>query len=689
MSISEQAPDTDPGMSRSDDDLRMDVPALFGALVRKWKRVVLVTLALLVATGVLLMFVPKVYESSAGLLVEQRDNGLTGITQPANSSSAISVDALMSSQIELIKSRDLLLDVINSQDLRSVPEFTNSGFSPAGLLLGMIGRKPAPSSLDETVLSNLQDRLSVIRERDSAVITVSVRSTDAKLAARVANAIAAAHVKRRAQQTASDAAEATVWLQGEIDRLRTKVEAAETAVANYKIANNLFSGPNDTPVADQALSSVSQQIVEAQQRKNAAEARAAMLRRLVRSGDSIESATDVRDSVTIQRLLDTRASLKSDLALKSTTLLANHPTIKALKSQIRDVDAQIVSEGNKIAASLDAEAKVEADLIDRLTADLQKARSDVSDATKGGVTLDSLQREAKAQRDLLESYLAKYSDALSRSADNAVLPDVRVVSEAAPAAEPASPKTPLILGAVGFVALALQVGALLFGELMSGRALVPVGGPGAPSREPQEEEAAVEEKPVRARKAETIRSSGPTALEQICEEIADGKFSTVMVAGLGNTDARAAVLTRLIGAAIAAGRSAVTVEAAGSEVTAEPGLTDLSLERADYGDVVVQLEKDLALVPWGRSGKLDRRSSRPMTLVEALADIYHVVVVDTGAIGLPSSLPLFSGLSAPVVLVGEASTTPVALAAARRDVVALGFDVIPVVDGARQDIAVA
>ena len=37
---------------------------------------------------------------------------------------------------------------------------------------------------------------------------------------------------------------------------------------------------------------------------------------------------------------------------------------------------------------------------------------------------------------------------------------------------PASPKVSLILAAVAFVALALQVGGIIFGELMSGRALV-------------------------------------------------------------------------------------------------------------------------------------------------------------------------------------------------------------------------
>src|SRR5690606_9617062 len=93
------------------------------------------------------------------------------------------------------------------------------------------------------------------------------------------------------------------------------------------------------------------------------------------------------------------------------------------------------------------------------------------------VALDGLEREAKAQRDLLEAYLLRYTEASSRVDANSTLPDVRVVSLAAPAVSPASPKSSLILLAVGLVSATLQIGAIIFGELLSGRALVPVTRP--------------------------------------------------------------------------------------------------------------------------------------------------------------------------------------------------------------------
>jgi uncharacterized protein involved in exopolysaccharide biosynthesis len=172
--------------SASAEDLRMDVAALLGALWARAMRIVIVTVLLLVATYLVLMFVPKQYESVAGLLVEDRSNTYTqAATQTSGTTnSGISIDALLSSQIELIKSRDALLAVADQLNLRSLPEFNGAGgTSPLTMVLGLIGKKPEPKSVDETVLATLSDRLTVVRELDSAVISIHVRSDDPELAA--------------------------------------------------------------------------------------------------------------------------------------------------------------------------------------------------------------------------------------------------------------------------------------------------------------------------------------------------------------------------------------------------------------------------------------------------------------------------------------------------------------------------
>ena len=191
-------------------DARIDIGALLGAVFRRLPRIILVTLLLLAITYVLLMFSPKLYESSASILVEPR-----GTADQQIQSTTASETGLISSQIELIKSRDTLLNVIDQLDLRAVPEFNGSeggGLSVSAIMQQLMGEKPVAATDDETILNNLYDRLTVVQERDSRLISVLVRSSSPQRAADIANAVANAHVARRAQLSLSDTAEASDWL---------------------------------------------------------------------------------------------------------------------------------------------------------------------------------------------------------------------------------------------------------------------------------------------------------------------------------------------------------------------------------------------------------------------------------------------------------------------------------------------
>jgi uncharacterized protein involved in exopolysaccharide biosynthesis len=745
-------------------DARIDLGAVFGAVIKRLPRIIVVTVLLLAATFALLMFVPRMYESSAGILVEPRTN----VFDSAGNSPSAAVSGLaagvVSSQIELIKSRETLLNVIDQLDLSSVPEFNGSGSgpSPLGIISQFLGRKAAPANVDETVLANLLDRMTVIQERDSAIITVLVRSTNPDLAAKIANAVANAHVARRTDLSLSDTAEASGWLGSEIAKLRVSVTDAENAVANFKVQNDLFVGANNTSLADQDLSSIATQISAAQERKSAALTRASLIRGLLERGAPIDGIADVRASAVIQQLTQDKAQLQGEQAQKAATLLPNHPTIRALVAQINELNNQINIEGRRVAEGLESEAEIEANLETSLRTELTRAKGSASAATTNTVTLDSLEREAKAQRDLLASYLQRYSEATTRTE---ALPDVRVVSLAAASVSPASPKTPLILLAVGIVAAATQIGLVILGELMSGRAItegrrasyeddqearpqdeletvpfleteleadqrwteepeiitlddaeplvaafeaapavevpeVPVVAPvvtvvepaqpifasehdvdqadrvrfikavlAEPVPEPQMTEAEQHEvevaiaPPVRSQPIATppVPVDGPvtkrpesahTPFADLSADLALGRTRLVLLAGHRSNAECEMLAEALVADALGRGLSVALVDAGSARRSADAGLSDLSTEEASFGDVVHKSsDNSFAEVPWGQGATIDRRSPKPLTLIEALGDIYEVVVLMTGRVGMTSTLPLFADLEGRLVLV--------------------------------------
>jgi uncharacterized protein involved in exopolysaccharide biosynthesis len=739
-------------------DDRIDVAALFGAVAQRLPRIIVLTLVLLAAAFAVLMFMPRLYESSASILVEDRSSIYTRAANEQAPSSSSSDTGVVSSQIELLKSRDTLLTVIDQLDLRSVAEFNGGdggGFSPMAIIGRLLGRKATPLSIDETVLNNLYSRLTVSQERDSRLISVTVQSTDPQRAADIANAVANAHVARRAQLSLSDTAVASGWLRDEIDRLRVVVNETETAVANFKVDNDLFVGSNNTGLADQQLSTIASQISAAQERKSTALARASLIRGMLERGQSIEGVADVRDSAVIQQLSEDKARLQGEMAQRSATLLSSHPTIRALTAQIRELDNQIAIEGRRVAGALDAEAQIEADLEVSLKAELDNAKVSASTATQDTVTLDELQREAKAQRDLLEGYLQRYNEAFSRTETNSALPDVRVVSLAAPSVTPASPKIQLVLVAVGIVAVLAQIGVILFAELMSGRAII-TGREGvrpqdeldevpfSPAELEAEQQAAAGDslaeeegadepdlfaapepviEPPPSAAVSDMRVAGADAgiaQSRLIEELAAlgslpandpapvlpahraapaviadtvtladltadlvlGRTHLVMLAAHRSNADCEVLADELVADAQARGLSVALVDAGSGRLSELPGLSDLSGDAASFGDVVHKsTDNSFAEIPWGRARSITRKSTKPLTLVEALGDIYEVVVLLTGRVGMNSTLPMFADLDGRVVLVAGPEDEGAGIEDSRAQLLDAGFSTVDVTLG--------
>lgn len=652
----------------------IDASLILRALLGKLVRIGFVTVLLLALAYVVLMFVPRLYESRAELLVEPRSTVFTSAASNQNAESYFIDAAAVSSQIELIKSRDTILATIEAIDLRDEAAF--EGWSD-GEIIGEIG-----------------DNLIVTQERSSRLISIAYRSTDPELAARIANGIARTHVQRRAGQQIADTVSATAWLEEEINRLRENVAGAERAIADFRVANDLFTGSNNENLTDQQLSNFGAQIAAAAERRSAAQSRAQLIRSLLESGQSVVGVSDVQTSVIVQQLSQELARLQGERAQQSATLLPNHPTIRALDAQIAAINEQISNEGQRVAQALEAQAQIEADLEQSLQAELDRLKVTAGSNTVEGVTLAELEREAAAQRDLLNAYLLRFTEATARSDIGSSLPDVRFVSEAAPSSSPASPQTSLILMAVGIASILLQVGAVIFSELLSGRALVERGPASEPPFERAEEGGAL-------LAANSDAPSHPPAIAGIRTPISalESEIEAQAARALAGLDRLIVVASdegwkesmdfaeRLTASIVGNGQSVAEIDAASGQQGIEPGLTDLCAQEADFGDVVHRgMEERFAFVPWGQGEHLRPATDRVLTLIDALSDIYEVIVVVTGKVGMGSSLPLFTGAGAKCLLLANDDS---ALGDTRSEVASLGFEDLRVIAaaGPRSEVA--
>jgi exopolysaccharide transport family protein len=667
------------------NDVDIDIGALFASLWRNKLRILVGSLFLTALAFLLLSLVAPKYRAETRILIE---TGESVFTRPANQQAddrPVLDQEGIKSQVELIGSSDLLKRVIARLELAKNPELS-AGAEPSALsrLFGAvgIGTNPDENTRDDYILQSVRDRLLVYNVAASRVIVIQFSSKDAALSASIANAIADEYVATQQLAKSRSNTDAAGWLQPEIADLGKRVKEAEAKVAAYRSSSDLLIGQNNAVLATQQLSELSSELSRVRANRAASEASAESVRAALAKGAPVETLPAVMASPLIQRLRERQVQLNNDIADLSASLLGGHPRIRALRSQLADLNNQIRLEARKVLGSLENEAETARLRESQLTSSLNELKAQASKAGEEEVELRALEREATAQRQLLESYLTRYREASSRT-DRGYLPaDARIFSRADRPVEPYFPKKiPMTIAAFVASLLLLSIVTLLR-ALFSGQALRPAysqpaatqvrlsQGAAAPAQVDPAAEPARAETGAALPLAATIPAAPEEALSRDKEPsaefdapAADLPATDAPVAdhsGVANVAARlmasgaaravvvspegdeASALTILLVRELAdRGVRVILVDMTGSgeigrsmlEDKNLPGITDLLVSEKHFSDVIHPDHYSQAeLIPLGNHdpAKAMQSVGRLPMILNALQSAYDLVVVDAG-----------------------------------------------------------
>ncbi|MEH2501940.1 succinoglycan biosynthesis transport protein ExoP [Bradyrhizobium sp. AZCC 1578] len=710
----------------------LDLHALGQALMRRRSWIIVPTLlALVLSLAAVNMITPR-YKSEARILVDGRENVFLRPNGERNEErSALDAEAV-TSQVQLVQSRDLAREIIKKNKLAERPEFDPvlQGLSPLKSLLALvgIGRDPFSLTPEERVLEAYYERFTAYAVDKSRVIVIEFQSRDPELAARVANSIAEGYLVLQQDARQQQAKSASQWLSGEIEHLRKRVAEAESRVEDFRSKSSLFVGTNNTTLSNQQMGEINTQLNNARALKSDAESKARLIKEMLQSGKPIE-ASEVLNSELMRRLSEQRVTLRAQLAEQSSTLLGGHPRIKELKAQLADLDRQLREEAGKVSRSLENDARIAGGRVEGLTASLDQLKKQASSTNGQDVQLRALEREAKAQRDLLESYLAKYREANTRENIEAAPADGRIISRATVSNTPAYPKKlPIILIAT-LATLLLTSGAIATGELLRMTAprtpgaappdvvreiapeIVPEVVPEvvlASAPEPVRAAAIAPELPV-ANLAEADHVSEPTLnephadaphmdaaagdseIEQLADDLVGAGPAARKVTVLGTASSESITQTALTLARLMAQQAKIVVVdlvASSPTMTAAsvdpvaPGLAELMQGEASFAQIITKDRLSrVHLVSAGRPSfdRAQLQSPRLTLAIDALLRVYDHVLLDAGtASDLPAEL-LTS--QARAVVVPEASMAQDARALMCDQLKAVGFFEVTMLSG--------
>ncbi|WP_026479845.1 GumC family protein [Ahrensia sp. 13_GOM-1096m] len=704
-------------------DADIDMGRLFGAVWRDKFRIIIIALILTaVVFGLLSMVSPK-YKADTRVLLDLNESVYTRPStdnQPAEQP-LIDVESI-ASQIEIIRSSDLLLKVAKELKLGEMAEFSSeqnvSAFKEGLIAFGLVddpreltaGENELPG--EQRILKAMRERLEVYSAEPARVVVIEFESTDPKLAKAVPNAIAKAYVSLESQSQRDTSGQAADFLASEIAQLQRSLFEAETRVEDFRASNDLFQSENDGTLASQQLGELASELSRVRAERSSVEARVLSVERALESGAALDTLPDVISSALIERLSEQQVRLNAQIADLSTTLLPAHPRIKALRSQINDLNQQVREQAERVLQGLRNEASINREREQDLISALNEQKAATSQVSGQEVELRALEREAASQRALLESYSLRFREAKSRGEREDVPAKARIISPALTPIEAAFPKMVPLLGATFVGSLIIMVLVTLMSELFSGRALVPVA---AARAKPDEDN--VVAMPVAMPVVMPVANNAPksaAAVYQKREEhvpepeyIANDNFSVASLAnqliekGAGRAiivspegDAGSMCSVSLVRHLADEGLRVVLVDLTGTAASSQhmladftlPGITELLASQAPYSDVIhCDAATRAHIIPTGNADAVlaMRAIDRLPMIMDALSSAYDLVVVDCGPTDASGLKRLTTPESEIIISMVEPDSNQVVAAA--EDLVAGGYEDVLIVTSGNVD----
>ena len=681
----------------------IDLGAVGRALWRKKFLILGLTLFAAAIAFLAVNLVTPRYKSEARVLVEARENIFFRPDAEKSLDRANTVDQeAVTSQVQLVLSRDLAREVIKKLKLGERPEFDPVLDGPSLLrtvltLTGIV-KNPLEMSPEERVFKSYYDRLSAFQVEKSRVIAIEFESQDPELAAQVANAVAEAYLRFQQAAKQEQTRAASAWLLGEVERLRGNLAKAEAKVEQYRAKTNLFIGNNNTSLSNQQLGDFNAQLATARAHKADAEAKAKLIRDALKAGTPIEFS-DITNSELLRRLSEQHVTLRAQLAEQSSTLLDQHPRIKELRAQIADLERQMRTEADRLARSLENDAKLASSKVDELGLTLDQLKHQAASTNEQDVQLRALERDAKSQRDLLESYLAKYREASARDSIGSAAPDARIISSAVVSNTPAWPKKLPIILVSALATLVLSCAFIMSGELLRSMPipdaleLLPAPPPAARSTAPRQSGTAAEILAARAAVRQEAAVSPMEAVDLLARELSAAGQGPRRVAALGTSSNVGTTQTAIaLARSLAGGSRVVLAELAVaspnlSVIAADPaasGFAELVQGSASFGEIITRDRHSPAHLVMAGRAQVDPEtflgSQRLAIAFEALGRSYEWVIIDAGP---ADALPLerLARLALRAVLVTGDGDDP-ASAVLRERLLRAGFEHVNVLSGA-------
>ena len=419
-------------------------------------------LAVALAALVVAQMTP-LYRASARVMLDTRKFKAVSTEQALSGVDTMNVGALQT-ELEIIKSEDLLGRVVDKLSLTANPDFNGSrgadfvteAMAPVRNLISMAiatlipspprtgAPTPLPAAKPETndprrrtAIGAISSRLTVTLVGRTFIILISVESPNGVVSAQVANAIADMYLVDQLDAKYEANKRATEWLDDRLTELRRAVQAADDQVATYRRDKGLLGSPEGS-ISTQALADLNSSYTKLRARRIERESRIIALRRATLNPSELANINEVASNPTLGGLRLSENDLTRRVTELQERLGENHPRLIQARAELAGVRSRFAAETQRIAVAMQAELEATRSEEEALKVQVEKASALSGEASQFEAELKQLERESQSSRTIYESFLNRFKEL--REQQDIQRPDARVLAYARPSFSPSYPQ---------------------------------------------------------------------------------------------------------------------------------------------------------------------------------------------------------------------------------------------------------
>lgn len=407
-------------------------------LKRRWA--IVIAFVIVMFTGVVATFlVTPIYRATAVIQVERQAAQVVNIPGVEPVESPWYDREFYETQIQLMTSRSMAEKIASDLPLDNPIFETLTEPSLWDKLVNTVtGETPvkfsemAPDTQRRMLVNVVRYGLNVAPIRNSRLLQIQFQSPDPELAGAVANAIAYGFIEANLERKVDSSSYAKTFLEDRLEQIKLKLQESERQLAEFAQRESYINVANRESLLSTELQALTGALTAAKQARIEADARARQAQ-----GARAMSHPLLLGNPGVQALRSTRATLEAEYQEKLLTYKPAYPLMQQLRSQIEEIDKQLLAEVELVRDSLQAgyaaaqqEEQMLQDQVDRLTGEVLAMQGRSTDFTV-------LEREVETNRQLYDALLQRYKEIGITS--NVEANNISIVD---PALIPARPFTP-------------------------------------------------------------------------------------------------------------------------------------------------------------------------------------------------------------------------------------------------------